>query len=73
VAAEIRGPYAVQIVLLGHVGEESRCRHEIREGAARRLQRLLEVLHREHGLLAHRRRQVELLVAMRMAVVDRGG
>src|SRR3989442_6836724 len=33
--------------------------------AARRLERLLEVLHRAHRLRLHRGRQVELLVAMR--------
>ena len=56
VTAEIRGPHAVEVVLLRDVGEEARRRDQIGEGAAGRLEGLLEILHHQHGLLAHRRR-----------------
>src|SRR3989442_11012584 len=72
VAAEILGPHAVEVVLLADVGEEARDGHQILKAAARGLQRLLEILHRQHGLLAHGGGQVELLLAVRMTVVDGG-
>ena len=45
----------------------------VSERRARSLESLLEVLHAEHSLLLHRGRQVELVLAMRVAVVDGGG
>src|SRR2546426_841478 len=72
-AAEVPRPHTVQVILLADIGEIARSRDEIVERAARRLERLLEVLHRAHRLRLHRGRQVELLVAMRVAVVDGGG
>ena len=69
-AAQVGRPHAVQVVLLVDVGEEARRHHEVGEGGAGRLQRLLEVLHAQHGLLAHGRRQVEVLVPVRVVMVD---
>ena len=71
-SVEIVGPDAIEVVLLAHVGEEARGRYQIAQPAASRLERLFQILHRQHGLLAHRRRQVELLVAVRMAVIHGG-
>src|SRR4026208_1675152 len=69
-AAEVGGPHTVEIVLLVHVGQEARRGDEVSERRPRRLERLLEVLHAEHGLLLHRGRQVEFVLAMRVAVID---
>src|SRR6266536_5935719 len=71
--AEPLGPDPVEIVLLADIGEIARGGDEILHRAARGLERLLEIVHGERGLLAHGSRQVELLLAMRMAVVDGRG
>ena len=73
VIAQVGRPYPVEIVLLAGIGEVARGGDEVAEPAARRFERLHEVVHREHGLLAHGRGQVELLLPVRMAVVDRRG
>src|SRR5262249_52010072 len=71
--AQVGAPYAVEIVLLGHVGEEARCRDQIGERCARRLESFLEIFHAEDRLFPHGRRQVEFFLAMGMAVVDSSG
>ena len=68
--AQVGGPDAIEVVLLADIGEIARGRDHVAERAAGSLERLLEVLHGERGLLAHAGWQVELLVAMRMAVID---
>jgi hypothetical protein len=58
VALEALGPDAVEVVLLVD-GEIARRRDQVLHRAGRGCKRLLEVLHREHGLLAHGPWQVE--------------
>src|SRR5262249_28615976 len=69
---QILRPDAIEVVLLAHVGQKARGGDEIAQPTAGSRERLLQIFHGEHGLLAHRWRQVELLVPMRMAMIDRG-
>src|SRR5215813_12502548 len=73
VAVQVFGPYAVEIVLLVDVGEVARGGDEILHAAAGRLERLAEILHRKDRLLTHGPWEVELLLAVWVAVVHGRG